>query len=192
MAVCQDLSKLSIEVMPTLFLITVVVLGISLASLLILIGRVILFAVPMLHDPVFVPSSDSKLRTMLKLAKIKKGKRIIDLGCGDGKVIFAVAKKGFSVEGVEINPILVRRCKKRIKQLGLDKLVTVSRASFWNIDFSKYDLIFLYGTSYIMERLEKKLLEELRPSSRVVSNRFQFPNWKADQTENGVRVYVKS
>ncbi|MEA2056510.1 MAG: methyltransferase domain-containing protein [Patescibacteria group bacterium] len=143
----------------------------------------------MLHRAVFVPSTDDKLKIMLKLAKPRKKDKIIDLGCGDGKIIFALAKQGFNVVGVEINPFLVKKCQKKAKELKLEKSVTIVNNSFWNLNLSKYDLVFLYGTAYIMERLEKKLQKELKPGSRIISNYFQFPQWSVEKKENEVRVY---
>lgn len=165
------------------------ILSLVLAALVVLLGRMILFMVPMLHGPVFVPSADDKLKSMLKLAQLKKGDKVIDLGSGDGKVVIAVAQQGCTVEGVEINPLLIRKSRKLIEELGLSDKATISNKNFWDIDFSKYDVIFSYGTSYIMERLEKKVIKELRPGARFVSNYFQFPHLKPKVEENDVRLY---
>jgi len=171
------------------YFLFLLVLGVSVAFSLIFIGRQVLFATTILHGPVFVPSADDKLASMLKLAKPKKGEKIVDLGSGDGKVVFALAKLGYKVDGIEINPILVNRSRKTAKELGLENLVTFKRISFWNVDFSEYDLLLLYGTTYIMKKLEKKLQSELKPGARIVSNYFQFPTWKAQTQKNDVRLY---
>lgn len=172
-----------------LSLAVVILLGILIATMLIILGRQLVFAVTMLHGPVFVPSADDKLQSMLKLAKPKKGEKIVDLGSGDGKVVFALAKRGYTVEGIEINPLLVSKSRKRAKELGLDQSVTFTRKSFWNVNFSEYDLLLLYGTTYIMKKLEQKLLTEMHPGARLVSNYFQFPTWKPEAELNDVRVY---
>lgn len=162
-----------------------------LASLVILLGRNLVFAVTMLHGPVFVPSADDRLATMLQLAQVKNGERVIDIGAGDGKVVIALAKKGIKAEGVELNPILVRRAYKQITEQKLDQMATVFRGDLWKIDYSKYDVVLFYGTSYVMQKLENKLMQEMKPGSRVVSNYFQFPNWKAKQRRNEVSLYIK-
>ena len=68
-----------------------------------------------LQGPIFAPSSETAISTMLKLAKIKPGVRIADLGSGDGRVVRAFAKKGVEVHGFEINPLLVLISKNKIK-----------------------------------------------------------------------------
>jgi 16S rRNA A1518/A1519 N6-dimethyltransferase RsmA/KsgA/DIM1 with predicted DNA glycosylase/AP lyase activity len=134
-----------------------IIISTALLTLLLKMGTTI---ATMFYGTVFVTSADDKLKSMLKLAKAKKGEKIIDLGCGDGKILLELARKGFAVEGVEINPNLVRQCRKKARKEGLEKLITVTTKSFWKMDFSDYDLVFLYGTSYIMERLEKKVRQK--------------------------------
>lgn len=155
------------------------------------IGRKVLFSVTRLHDPVFVPTTDEKLATMLELAEITQKDKVLDLGSGDGKIVCAVAEQGYTAEGVEINPLLVLRSYLLARKLGVQDKVTFTRGSFWNVDYSQYDVLLFYGTSYIMERLEKKLQQEMKPGARIVSNRFQFPNWKPQVVQDDVRVYVR-
>lgn len=142
-----------------------------------------------LNGAIFVPTDDKRLKTMLKLAKAKQGEKIIDLGCGDGKILLALAQKGLRVEGVDINPLLLRRYKNRAQKMKLDKYIHVYRKSMWRVNMKDYDLVFIYGMSHIMRRLEKKLRKELKPGARVVSNYFEFPYWKPEVTENNIRVY---
>lgn len=165
------------------------VLGLVFAILLLLFGRAMIFMVPILHGPVFVPSADDKLRTMLELAKVKPGQKVIDLGAGDGKIVINLAKQGIAAEGIEINPVLVKKAQLKIKQAGLEELAEVKKGNFWKLDYSDYDVIFLYGTTYIMERLEEKLMQELKPGAVVISNFFQFPNWEPESVKNEVRLY---
>lgn len=168
-----------------------VILSIAVTALLIFIGRQVMFATTMLHGPVFVPSKDDKINTMFKLAKLKKSDRIIDLGSGDGKILLALAENGFAAEGVEINPLLARKSRKKIRARGFSRQLKVHRKSFWDIDLTPYNVVFFYGTTYVMKKLELKLQSELKSGSRVVSNYFQFPNWQPKKEENGVRLYVK-
>jgi hypothetical protein len=101
------------------------------------------------------------------------------------------AKAGYTIEGCEINPWLVRQSQQLVERLGLGELVRIRRQSFWDLDFSQYDVIFLYGTSYIMERLEIKLRRELKPGARLVSNYFEFPTWQPSKRSGKIRVYMQ-
>ena len=98
-------------------------------------------------------------------------------------------KFGLQGVGVEINGILVRRSRRNIARAGLTKKLTILKQSFWDIDLSQYDVVFFYGTSYVMRRLEKKVKKEMKKGSQFVSNYFQFPTLKPVKTVNDVRLY---
>lgn len=168
----------------------IIILSLLLAVICLIFGYQISFLIPMFHGPVFVPSADDKLATMLSLPKLTKRSKVIDLGSGDGKVLIALAEKfGLQGVGVEINGILVRRSRRNIARAGLTKKLTILKQSFWDIDLSQYDVVFFYGTSYVMRRLEKKVKKEMKKGSQFVSNYFQFPTLKPVKTVNDVRLY---
>jgi protein-L-isoaspartate O-methyltransferase len=178
-------------IMPHLILTGSLILGITLATILIKTGHAVSRAIPIIDGPVFFPSSDNQVTVMLKLATVNTGEKVIDLGSGDGKILFSLAKQGIPAVGVEINPYLVWRSRRLASQLKVKPLVKIKRQSFWKLNLANYDVVFLYGIPHIMDRLEKKLLAELKPGSRVISNRFQFPNWRPEITQQQVWVYVK-
>lgn len=162
-----------------------------LVFLSIYMGYKVLFALTMLHGPVFVQSADEQLKTMMTLPKIKKSARFVDLGSGDGKILLALAKKfpDAIIEGIEINPVLVKRSTAIIQKQNLTDRITIHRKSFWDVNLLDYDVVFLYGTSYIMKKLEKKVLAEMKPNSQLVSNYFKFPELKPLRSVNNIHLY---
>lgn len=140
----------------------------------------------------FVPTSRQNVETMVRLTKVKKGDKTVDLGSGDGRVVIAMAKKGAITHGYEINPFLVLWSRLRILKNGLRGKAFIHWRSFWQADLSSYDIITLYGIIYIMEKFEKKLKKELKPGARVASNLFEFPNWKCLKAKNGVYLYEQT
>lgn len=164
-----------------------ILLFITLLSLLF----VVLNLGPYLFGAPYSPSSDNRAKTILKLLKPKKGERIADLGSGDGKLLLMIAQKGAYAVGYEINPVLVWKSKRKIKKLGLDKNIKVYWQDFRKKNLSEFDAITVYGITYMMARLEKKLLNELKPGTHVVSNFYRFPNWKPAKKEANVYLYIK-
>ena len=128
---------------------------------------------------------------MIEMAGNNTNQKIVDIGSGDGKIVIAFAKKGFRVTGIEINPLLAFFSKFKVFKLGLSNKVKIQNKSFWDTDFSNFDVITVFGISFIMKDLEKKLLKELKPGTKVISNKFTFPNWKHTKEKNGVYLYVK-
>lgn len=141
------------------------------------------------YDIPFVPSSDEKTLTMIRIANIRPGEQAVDLGAGEGKLVLAMAAKGAQAVGIEIDEERSMISISKISRAGLQNRARIINGSFWEHDLSPYDLIVLYGVPSIMERLEKKINNEAKPSVRVVSNHFIFPNWRPEKTVNNVYLY---
>lgn len=137
----------------------------------------------------FIPSRRETVDIIIRLANIKKGDKVVDLGSGDGRLVIAAAKRGAVAYGYEINPFLVLWARLLILKNGLTKNAFVYWGNYWQKDLSSFNVIFVYGITYIMKDLEKKLQKELKPKARVVSNIFYFPNWKYSRREKGVYLY---
>jgi 2-polyprenyl-3-methyl-5-hydroxy-6-metoxy-1,4-benzoquinol methylase len=124
----------------------------------------------------FVRTSKTRTTILIQAAEKFKPKHTIDLGCGDGSLVIALARAGYKVDGIEIQPWLVWRAKRNIRKHHLEKSVNIYWGSFWRYNLSKYDLVVVFGMQHIMPRLESKLLAELDEKTHVVSNTFVFPN----------------
>jgi len=140
----------------------------------------------------FVPSNSKTVKKMVNLASIKPGDKAADLGSGSGKIVIALARAGAEAHGYEINPILIWWARKNIRQAGLEGKAFIHTKNFWNEDFSSFKVITLYGVSHIMKKLETKLVKELPIGARVVSNSFQFPNWRYSTKDLNVFLYLKT
>lgn len=146
---------------------------------------------PILRGAPFVPTRKERIEKALKLAGIKPGQKIVDLGSGDGRILLAAAKKGAKARGFDINPLLVWATKRAIKKQGLRDLAVCQWKNFWWQDLSCFDIVFVYGLSHIMKGLGKKLQRELKPGAKVVSLIFQFPNWQPVLGDkDGIYIYT--
>lgn len=139
----------------------------------------------------YVRSAPERVENMMKIMDFKKVKKMVDLGSGDGTIMFEFAKRGVESHGYEINPFLVWGTRKEIKKLGLEKKAYVHWKNFWFMDFKKtdFDLITIYGIPWIMGMLGKKLKRELKPGTKIISNYFTFPGWKPVKKNKDVLLY---
>jgi len=155
-----------------------------------------------LYGPVFIPTKDEDLETMMTLAGIKTGEKVADLGSGNGKIVMALAQQGFDAHGFENSPSLVVSSRWRIKRLdakrkGVDQTASgpkrpqIHWQDFWHADLSKFDVIMMYTSQDTMDRLEKHIQQQLKPGARVVSNTFQFPTWKETKQKGKIFLYKK-
>lgn len=171
--------------MELLFLVAQITL---IVVLLFIIGVI---AYSLLSGTPYAPIGKEKLDDMLDLLALKKNEKAIDIGAGDGRIVIAMAKKGAEATGIEINPVLVFLAKKNIKQHSVQKNARVLLHDMYRHDYTKYDALTIYATDIVLRNLEEKLLQELHPKARVVTNYFTFPNWKPKKTKNKTYLYVK-
>ncbi len=166
-----------------------IVLGIVSLVLVVLLIRMIIYASVMVHGAVFVRSDQAFIDAVLYEVARSKPKKIIDLGSGDGTIVLALAEREHAVDGIEINPILAWKSQREVRKRGLS--AHIYRNSFWNVTLEPYDMVIVYGTTYLMPKLEKKLLAELRPGAVVASNYFEFPGWEVRESRGKVHFYSK-
>lgn len=146
---------------------------------------------PIFRGAPFLPIQREKIERALRLVKLQPGQKIADLGSGDGRILIACAKKGARAFGFEINPFLVWKAKLNIKKAGVEGLAICRWKSFWEQDFSSFDIVFIYGITHIMKKLEKKLQKELKPGAKVVSFIFSFPGWQPVIKKKGIYIYQR-
>ncbi len=138
------------------------------------------------------PTRLKKVKKMLTEANVQPGELVYDLGCGDGRVIVMAARhfKARAV-GIEIDLFRFLWCQFLITILGLRRRVKVIYGDLFAKDISEADVVFCYLLQSTNDKLESKLLNELRPDTRVVSNTFLFYSMSqiAMNSEFGFYVY---
>lgn len=125
-------------------------------------------------DVVFVPTPHEVVEIMLRLADVKKDDIVYDLGCGDGRIVVAAAKKvGCKAWGYDIDPQRVKESKENVKKNKVEHLVTIEEKDIFELDLSKASVI----TLYLLPSLNVKLipqLDKMKPGSRIVSHDFNM------------------
>jgi len=167
-------------------------LAIPLIFLLILLAAVfvfVAFSVIVGRGAVYVPADQEVVRKMVKLANPKPGDKFVDLGSGDGRIVIAFARAGAESHGYEVNPLLVWISRRNIRAAGLTGKAFIHGRSFWKQDLSGFNIVAVYGVTYIMRKLKKKLKKESQSGSRLVSYLFEFPGQQPLKKEKGVYLY---
>jgi SAM-dependent methyltransferase len=133
-------------------------------------------------DAPFTASVDEVVDMMLKTARVTDKDTVYDLGCGDGRVVIAAASKyGARGVGVDINPIRVKESRRNARKAGVSQKVTFIEQDLFKTDLSQATVVAIYLDPKVNLRLRPKLLRELKPGSRVVSNSFDMGDWKPDK-----------
>ena len=173
-------------------MLSYVSIGINLLLILATLFVIFVLLLPVTLGAPYLPIDKDKLLIMIKLANIRPGERAVDLGSGDGRVVIALAQAGAEAHGYEINPLLVWLSRRKIRRAGLKNRAFIHCQSFRRLDFSAFQIVTIYGLKSIMRELEGKLQRDLPRNGRVISCLFQFPHWRPDISEKGIRRYHPS
>jgi ribosomal protein L11 methylase PrmA len=125
---------------------------------------------------------------MLTLAKVTRDDVVYDLGCGDGRIPIAAARRyGAKGVGLDIDPSLVELAKSNATAAGVDALVDFRVQNVLTADVSNATVVTLYLLSSSNERLRPMLVRQLKPGARIVSHAFSMGrDWPADTIDQFV------
>ena len=130
-------------------------------------------------DIEYVPTPDNVVKVMLDTAKVTKRDMVIDLGCGDGRLLVAAARRGARGYGVDLDPQRIREARANIEKAGVGHLVTVEQRNIFDVDLSPASVV----TLYLLPSLNVKLipqLEHLKKGARIVSHDFDMEGVEYD------------
>jgi SAM-dependent methyltransferase len=134
----------------------------------------------------FVGSNPENIRRMVELAAPRSGETVIDLGSGDGRIVFAAleGRPGVRGLGVDINAELVKKSNADAKAKGLGDRVRFIHQNAFDADFSKVDVIFMWLFPELMRLLRPKILAQARPGTRVVAATWDLGSWQPDGVDD--------
>lgn len=146
-------------------------------------GAVLPFGAP------FLPTLDKPSTDALDMLELKPGQTFVDLGCGDGRMLEAAAKRGLSAVGYELNPFLFIYAWLRTRRYG--RMVKVKFRNFWYADLSHADGIFVFLLDRFMPKLDKMMLRYSKHREvRLVSHAFKIPGKKPVRKKGAMMLYI--
>ncbi len=146
-----------------------------------------------LPDVIYVPTPQDVVEAMLKAAQVTATDVVYDLGCGDGRIVITAAQEyGARGVGVDIDPQRIKEAAANARQAGVADKVRFLDADLFETDISEATVVALYLLPSLNEKLQPKLMRELRPGTRVVSHAFGIGDWKPEREldVNGRRVFL--
>jgi ubiquinone/menaquinone biosynthesis C-methylase UbiE len=131
----------------------------------------------------YVPTPQDVVDAMLDLAGVTSSDVVFDLGSGDGRIPITAARKyGARGVGIELQPKLIAEAVKNAKAAGVADKVTFVEGDIFQANISEATVVTLYLLSSINERLQPKLMRELKPGTRIVSHQFRMGTWEPEKT----------
>ncbi len=128
----------------------------------------------------YVPTTDWAIDWMSKHLALRSGAVVYDLGCGDARVLIALARAfpGIRAIGYERNwwPYLLARWRSR------GTSVEIRYGNFFRADLRDADVVFCFLIHSVMGKVERFLRPQIRPTAVVYSYGFRFPDWPPSDT----------
>lgn len=128
-----------------------------------------------------------------KIVTYVTGNKVLDIGCGQGRIALYLQEKGFDVRGIDLSPASIEICKER----GFTNCEVADFNNFQTTE--KYDTLLLMGSviGEISQRVElfkgivPKIMGLLKPNGRIVAT-MSYPRW-TERTMNlmGVSVHYQ-
>jgi SAM-dependent methyltransferase len=127
----------------------------------------------------WVPTPDAVIETMLRMARVTRRDRVYDLGCGDGRILIAAARKyGCRGVGIDIEPERIGESRAAAQAAGVDRLLRFVEGDFHTASVGDASVVVIYLYTRVMAKLKPKLLAELKPGTRLVAYQFNgFGDW---------------
>jgi len=142
---------------------------------------------PQVRAP-FITTPEDVVERMLALAGTGPGDYVVDLGSGDGRIVIAAAKlHGAHGLGVDIDSRMVEISRENARRAGVSGLAAFEERDVFATDLSRATVVTIYLLPSLIDRLQPKLMDELRPGARIVSHAFAMKGWKPDRMEQ-VRI----
>jgi SAM-dependent methyltransferase len=143
-------------------------------------------------DVIYEPSPPEVVEAMLRLADVGPADVVYDLGCGDGRIVIAAARRGARGVGVDIDPERVREARANARAAGVEDRVEIREADLFDTDVRDATVVMLFLQPDVNLRLRPRLLAQLRPGARIFSHWHDMGNWKptAQVKVSGRNVYL--
>ena len=148
-------------------------------------------APPRLDVP-YVPTPQEVVDRMLAMAKVSGKDFVMDLGCGDGRMLVTAASKfGSRGRGVDLNPVRIKEANANAQSAKVSDKVTFEVKNLFETSIADADVLTMYLLPSVNLQLRSRIFDEMKPGSRIVSHSFDMGDWDADLRDqvNYSRIY---
>ena len=137
----------------------------------------------------YIPLTKKQLKAINRHIKLKSTDKIVDLGCGDGRVLRIFEKQGVKdLTGYEVNFLvyLLARIKNKISKSESK----IYFKDFKKVNLSGYNTVFCYLSDYYMNSLKEKFDKELKPGTKIISYIFKIKDWHKPEIIKSGKIFV--
>ena len=125
----------------------------------------------------FVPSDTAAVRQAFTFIRPSPGMKLLELGCGDGKIICNMVKKYHLYgRGIDMNPIFILVARLRAVVMGIAHSVTIVRGDARNADFAWADIIYIFMVPrFVNDKIfSNRFRTRTRPGTYIISHWYEI------------------
>ncbi|MGH7157667.1 MAG: SAM-dependent methyltransferase [Candidatus Saccharimonadales bacterium] len=151
------------------------------------VAVVLAFGFVLLFGPPYLPTRKKHIQAALDLLALEPGQTMLELGCGDGRVLLAAAQRGWRVVGIELNPLLV--LVARLATWRYRNQVRILWGDYFRVRWPEAQGIFTFMIPRQMAKLDGHIRAHVLRPVRLVSFAFAIPGKKSARQRDGVFLY---
>lgn len=134
-------------------------------------------------DVPYVPTHETIVDEMLRMAEVKGSDVLYDLGSGDGRIPITAAQRfGTRGVGIDINPERIKEANENAQKAKVTNKVKFIEGDLFEQDFSEATVVTLYLLPQVNLKLRPKIMA-MKPGTRVVSHNYDMGDWQPEQTK---------
>ncbi|MGB0756909.1 MAG: hypothetical protein ACPGO5_00465 [Patescibacteria group bacterium] len=150
------------------------------------------FAYGALRGAPYVPTWGSDVGRFIKLVGSLQNKKVYDLGCGDGRLVVAAARRQAEAVGYEVSFIPYILARIRVL-FASTKCAHVRFRDFWFEDISDADVVYVFLMQKVYPKLKEKFEKELKSGAKVILYVWPMEGWEplvVDKAEGQPTLFV--
>jgi SAM-dependent methyltransferase len=134
-------------------------------------------------DVRYEPTPPDVVQVMLRVANVKPGDLVYDLGCGDGRIVITAVRQ-FDARGVcvDIDPQRIAESRETARAAGVTDRIRFLNQDLFLTDVGEATVVMLFLSPELNLKVRPKLLRELKPGARIVSHWHDMGDWKPQET----------
>ncbi len=130
---------------------------------------------------IHVPTPHVIVAKMLEVARTEEKDLLYDLGCGDGRIVIAAARKyKCHAIGYDIDQRKVEESKLNVRKAGVEELVQIQLQDIFKLDLRKATIVTLFLLPEMNIQLLPQL-EKMQEGSRIVCHEFPLKGIQHDR-----------